>query len=241
MTTAQTPMQPQPESHPHSESQPQGARPAQPQPPARAETVAVLGGTTGFPIVRNLLRAGIPVRAWNRSADKAEPLALEGACIAASPAEAARGAGIVLTILADEGAVLTAMEGPYGALSAMPGPNGGNGGNRMDDPDGHPHALWLQMSTIGETPPSAAFSWPTPAASGSWTPRSWAPGNRLRRSSSSSWNPAPRRPGPGSSRSSTPSVTARSARARRERAAGSSSLPTPGSSRSWRRSHRMSW
>ena len=37
------------------------------------ETVAVLGagGTMGFPIARNLARAGIPVRAWNRSRDKA--------------------------------------------------------------------------------------------------------------------------------------------------------------------------
>jgi 3-hydroxyisobutyrate dehydrogenase len=38
------------------------------------ETVAVLGagGTMGFPIARNIARAGIPVRAWNRSRDKAE-------------------------------------------------------------------------------------------------------------------------------------------------------------------------
>jgi 3-hydroxyisobutyrate dehydrogenase len=146
MTTA-TRMQPQPESQPQA-----APRPTQPQPPARAKTVAVLGagGTMGFPIARNILRAGIPVRAWNRSAGKAEPLALDGAYVATSPAEAARGASIVLTILADEGAVLAAMEGPYGALSAMPGPNHEDGGTRMGEPGGHPHAIWLQMSTIGE-------------------------------------------------------------------------------------------
>ncbi len=45
------------------------------------ETIAVLGagGTMGLPIARNLARAGLPVRAWNRSSDKAEPLAADGA------------------------------------------------------------------------------------------------------------------------------------------------------------------
>jgi NAD(P)-dependent dehydrogenase (short-subunit alcohol dehydrogenase family) len=46
-----------------------------------AETVAVLGagGTMGFPMARNIVRAGIGVRVWNRSRDKAEPPAAEGA------------------------------------------------------------------------------------------------------------------------------------------------------------------
>jgi 3-hydroxyisobutyrate dehydrogenase len=44
------------------------------------EMVAVLGagGTMGQAMARNMLRAGIPVRAWNRARDKAEPLASEG-------------------------------------------------------------------------------------------------------------------------------------------------------------------
>ena len=39
------------------------------------QTVAVLGagGTMGYPMAANLARAGFPVRAWNRSRDKAEP------------------------------------------------------------------------------------------------------------------------------------------------------------------------
>ena len=47
----------------------------------RTETVAVLGagGTMGFPMARNIARAGMTVRAWNRSRDKAEPLAADGA------------------------------------------------------------------------------------------------------------------------------------------------------------------
>jgi 3-hydroxyisobutyrate dehydrogenase-like beta-hydroxyacid dehydrogenase len=49
--------------------------------PARTmETVAVLGAgrTMGFAMARNIARAGIPVRAWNRTRAKAEPLAGAG-------------------------------------------------------------------------------------------------------------------------------------------------------------------
>lgn len=97
--------------------------------------VAVLGagGMMGLPMARNLARAGMDVRAWNRSREKATSLAGDGARIADSPAEAAQGAAIVLTILADAGAVFSAMDGGHGALSAM-----------------HGDAVWLQMSTIGE-------------------------------------------------------------------------------------------
>jgi 3-hydroxyisobutyrate dehydrogenase len=118
---------------------------------AVTETVAVLGagGTMGFPIARNIARAGFPVRVWNRSREKAEPLGGDGAYVAGSPADAARDAGIVITMLADEDAVTGAMDGADGALAVMPGANQENG-NRTDDPNGPPHALWVQMSTIGE-------------------------------------------------------------------------------------------
>jgi hypothetical protein len=115
------------------------------------ETVAVLGagGTMGFPIARNIARAGIPVRAWNRSRDEAEPLARDGVRIADTPADAARGAGVVITMLDDGEAVAEAMDGPDGALAVMPGTNQDNG-NRTDDPNGPPQALWVQMTTIGQ-------------------------------------------------------------------------------------------
>jgi 3-hydroxyisobutyrate dehydrogenase len=105
-----------------------------------AETVAVLGagGTMGFPMARNIARAGIAVRAWNRSRDKVEPLAADGAYLAATPADAAAGASIVLTMLADADAVVTAMEGDGGALPVM-------ADSGQPDPP-----IWLQMSTIGE-------------------------------------------------------------------------------------------
>jgi 3-hydroxyisobutyrate dehydrogenase len=99
------------------------------------QPVAVLGagGTMGLPIARNLARAGFEVRAWNRSAEKAMPLAADGVTIAGSPAEAADGAATLLTMLADADAVLGATGGDRGALSAAAAPR-----------------IWLQMSTIGE-------------------------------------------------------------------------------------------
>jgi 3-hydroxyisobutyrate dehydrogenase len=110
------------------------------RPDRTGETVAVLGagGTMGFAMARNIARAGIAVRAWNRSRAKAEPLAADGAYIAATPADAAAGAGIVLTMLAGADAVGAAMERDAGALAVMAD---------SDQPD---LPIWLQMSTIGE-------------------------------------------------------------------------------------------
>jgi 3-hydroxyisobutyrate dehydrogenase len=94
-------------------------------------------------MARNLARAGFGVRVWNRTRDKAEPLAKDGAQVCDTPAEAADGAGVILTMLADTDAVLGAVDGPDGAfrtaeLEAGSGPVDGDG------------VLWLQMSTIGE-------------------------------------------------------------------------------------------
>jgi 3-hydroxyisobutyrate dehydrogenase len=115
------------------------------------ETIAVLGagGTMGFPIARNIARVGLPTRVWNRSGDKAEPLTADGAYLARTPGDAASGAGIVITMLADEDAVLQAMDGPDGALRALSGAHQGSG-TPAGDPHGPRHALWVQMSTIGE-------------------------------------------------------------------------------------------
>jgi 3-hydroxyisobutyrate dehydrogenase len=99
---------------------------------AATEPVAVLGagGTMGFAMARNLARAGFEVRAWNRSRAKAEPLADDGARICDTAGEAADGAAVVLTILADTDAVIQSIEGAL--------PNVGE------------NAIWLQASTIGE-------------------------------------------------------------------------------------------
>ena len=91
------------------------------------DTIAVLGtGIMGAGMARNLLAAGFPVRAWNRTAEKAAPLGEAGAVVAGSPAEAAEGAQIVLTMLSDADAVTEAVAG------ALDGAE-----------------VWLQMSTVG--------------------------------------------------------------------------------------------
>ena len=67
-------------------------------------TVALLGtGTMGAGMARNIAAAGIPLRVWNRTRAKAEPLA-EVATVADTVAEAVRGADVVITMLFDAAA-----------------------------------------------------------------------------------------------------------------------------------------
>jgi 3-hydroxyisobutyrate dehydrogenase-like beta-hydroxyacid dehydrogenase len=62
--------------------------------------VAFLGiGLMGKPMATQLLRAGYPLIAWNRTRAKAQALGADGACVANTPAEAASGADIVITML----------------------------------------------------------------------------------------------------------------------------------------------
>jgi 3-hydroxyisobutyrate dehydrogenase len=113
---------------------------AQPSTPARpgrdgqaaAPAVAFLGtGRMGGPMAANLARGGLAVRVWNRTRSRAEALAADGAVVATSPAEAVRGATIVITMLADGPATERAATGPDGFLAAAPG------------------VTWVQMGTIG--------------------------------------------------------------------------------------------
>jgi 2-hydroxy-3-oxopropionate reductase len=54
--------------------------------------IALLGtGLMGAPMARRLLAAGFPLTAWNRSRAKAEALAVHGATVAETAAEAVRG------------------------------------------------------------------------------------------------------------------------------------------------------
>ena len=69
-------------------------------------SVAVLGtGIMGAPMARHLAKAGLDVRVWNRTLEKAQPLADDGATVCESPAQALRGADFLLTVLADADAV----------------------------------------------------------------------------------------------------------------------------------------
>lgn len=93
-------------------------------------TVAFLGtGTMGAPMARNLLANGFAVRAWNRTRSRAEELTADGATVAESPADAARGADLLVTMLLDADSTVEA-----GRAAAAELPAG---------------APWLQMATIG--------------------------------------------------------------------------------------------
>jgi 3-hydroxyisobutyrate dehydrogenase len=97
-----------------------------PSPPA----VALLGaGLMGAGMGRSMLRAGLPVRVWNRTAAKAGALAHDGAQVGASPADAVRDAQVIVTILADADSVSAVM------TAAIPGLQEGQ--------------VWAQASTVG--------------------------------------------------------------------------------------------
>jgi len=87
------------------------------------QKVGFLGlGTMGGGMAARLLGAGFAVTAWNRNAARAEPLRAAGAAIAASPRDAAAGADVVISMVADDAASLAVWTGPDGALaSARPG------------------------------------------------------------------------------------------------------------------------
>ncbi|HEY5316419.1 MAG TPA: NAD(P)-dependent oxidoreductase [Solirubrobacteraceae bacterium] len=92
--------------------------------------IAFLGtGTMGFPMARNLSSAGFSVSAWNRSVERARPLAEHGAEVFEDAREAAGDCEVLVTMLSDADAVIETAQQALDGLA--------------DD------ALWLQMSTIG--------------------------------------------------------------------------------------------
>jgi 3-hydroxyisobutyrate dehydrogenase len=96
-------------------------------------TIAFLGiGRMGLPMAMNLVRAGFHLRVWNRAPGRTQVFAEAGAAPAASPADATRGADIVITMLADGPAVRATMLRPEGGL---------DGAARGQ--------IWVQMSTVG--------------------------------------------------------------------------------------------
>ena len=83
--------------------------------------VAFIGlGNMGSNMARNVLRAGHPVTVWNRTLAKAEEHRAQGAKVAASPAEAAKEAEAVITMLADDAAVESAVLPPGGMIETLP-------------------------------------------------------------------------------------------------------------------------
>ena len=114
------------------------SQPVTPTPPDHGDptatpVIAFLGtGRMGGPMAANLARGGFGVRVWNRTISRAEVLATDGAVAASSPAEAVRGASVVITMLADGPATEQAATGPDGLLAGS-----------------EPGTIWVQMGTVG--------------------------------------------------------------------------------------------
>jgi 3-hydroxyisobutyrate dehydrogenase-like beta-hydroxyacid dehydrogenase len=94
--------------------------------------IAFLGlGNMGTPIARNLLRAGHEVTAWNRTLSKADALRADNAKVAESVAATTQGAEFLITMMADDHAVNSAVFSVGGVLESLA-----------------PGAIHISMSTI---------------------------------------------------------------------------------------------
>jgi 3-hydroxyisobutyrate dehydrogenase-like beta-hydroxyacid dehydrogenase len=76
-------------------------------------------GRMGAGIARNVMKAGFPLTVYNRTRAKMQPFLDAGAAGAASPAEAAGGADVVVTSLMDDQSVLDAVTGGDGMLRGL--------------------------------------------------------------------------------------------------------------------------
>ena len=77
-------------------------------------------GKMGVGMAHNLLRAGHTLSVYNRSREKAVPLAAEGARVASSPADACKNVDAVMTMVADDPALEQIVFGDNGIAAAMP-------------------------------------------------------------------------------------------------------------------------
>jgi 3-hydroxyisobutyrate dehydrogenase-like beta-hydroxyacid dehydrogenase len=99
-------------------------------------TVAVVGlGAMGSRIAARLLQAGHELVVWNRDRAKAQPLVERGAAAADVPADAARRAEAVITMVTDPRALEAVTEGDDGVVAGL-GEDG----------------TLIQMSTVGPEP-----------------------------------------------------------------------------------------
>jgi 3-hydroxyisobutyrate dehydrogenase-like beta-hydroxyacid dehydrogenase len=95
--------------------------------------VAFLGlGMMGTQMARRLIEAGNEVTVWNRSRERAEPLAKVASGVADSPAKAVPGAEFVITMLANPQAVDAVLFGEDAAAAAL-----------------EQGQVWIDMSTVG--------------------------------------------------------------------------------------------
>ncbi|MEP0915159.1 NAD(P)-dependent oxidoreductase [Leptolyngbya sp. GB1-A1] len=97
-----------------------------------SETIGFIGlGSMGVPMAANLLAAGYRLNVHNRTPEKAQSLAEQGAQVVHHPAEAVSPGGIVITMLANDAALEAVVLDENGILSSL-----GEGG------------IHLSMSTV---------------------------------------------------------------------------------------------
>ncbi len=97
-----------------------------------SERIGFIGlGIMGSGMARNLLKAGFPVRVWNRTASRMDPLVAEGAKAGSSPADVAAHTDIIITCVSDTPDVEEVILGEQGVIHGA-----------------RPGALVIDMSTI---------------------------------------------------------------------------------------------
>ena len=99
-------------------------------------------GLMGKPMAQNLLKGGHSLVVHSRSRGPVEELVRAGARAAESPAELARQASIVITMLPDTPDVELVLEGADGAIGAL------------TPESAPPIAIWLQILQICPAPDS---------------------------------------------------------------------------------------
>lgn len=96
--------------------------------------IAFIGlGNVGFPLARNLQKAGHQLTVFDLDPARAAPLVEAGASLAESSSRAAEGAEVAITSLPNPAAVAAVVPGEAGLLSAL-----------------SPGSLWIEMSTTDE-------------------------------------------------------------------------------------------
>lgn len=97
-----------------------------------SEALGFIGlGSMGLPIATNLIESGYKLRVYNRTPQKAQPLAEKGAEVVDSPASVVEPGGIAITMLANDQALEAVVLGNDGILNKL-----GTGG------------IHLSMSTV---------------------------------------------------------------------------------------------
>ena len=118
------------------------------------QRVAFLGlGTMGAAMAANLARAGFQVAAWNRTAGRAPELAELGVTTAATPAEAASSAEIVVICVSDTPDVEAVL---FGADGVVEGAEARHPDHRLLD-----HRPVRQLGLRGAPARSATCAWST--------------------------------------------------------------------------------